>query len=200
MTKADRLLDYVQHKPGCGKSIARTRFGDADKGDCTCGLSTLLAEAEERAHYAHGVAELAMKHRDEAEAEHQRLREESDMDYIAAALHCSPTRDAIGAAIQELYRRFDAEAERPTPPVEDDGYLVEFTDTSALDGFLSPVEAPQEDAVTRAKLEMLDEVGRAWNNWREHLRVGAFSHGDGRKFTMHLDALRAHLKGSPDAE
>ena len=31
-------------------------------------LTALLADADERAHYSHGVAELAMKHRDAAEA------------------------------------------------------------------------------------------------------------------------------------
>jgi hypothetical protein len=44
--KLRALVGYTQHKPECGRSIASIRFGDADKGDCTCGLSTLLAEAE----------------------------------------------------------------------------------------------------------------------------------------------------------
>jgi hypothetical protein len=63
-------------------------------------------------------------------------------------------------------------------------------------------EAPSlpSDVVTRAKLEMLDEVEAEWNRWRESLRVGAFSHSDGLKFTRQLAALRAHLKGSRDAD
>jgi hypothetical protein len=239
-------VDYVHHKPECKtKQCANCACPewlhdaaeDIDEDtcirggqrfiagiECTCGLSTLLAEAAERAHSAPGVAELATKHRDEAEAEHQRLREESDMDYIAAALHCSPTRDAIGAAIQELYRRFDAEAEPPTPPVEDavttervsafyDPYpaILDVLDKhtrgwnskpTTRENIAEVIDAicqhqhPQEDAVTRAKLEEVFKDG-----W--HAGVSAVD-GDGVCFRTSTedwaDYLYTHLKGSPDAE
>lgn len=42
-------------------------------------LRAELAEAKDSAHYANGVAELAMKHRDAAEAELARLRDQLDM-------------------------------------------------------------------------------------------------------------------------
>jgi hypothetical protein len=89
--KLRALMGYVQHKSDCGRTIARIRFGDADRGDCTCGLSTLLAEAE---------------------PSERRYTQAELTEAILLAVERTKQNIAEG-------RFAEVEAERPTPPVED---------------------------------------------------------------------------------
>jgi hypothetical protein len=100
--------------------------------------------------------------------------------------------------------------ERPTPPVEEIDYRFLYRSAEAecirwrrraerlgytVEGEHKSVTPPVEDAVTRAKLEMLDKVKTA---------IIAIPEGESDPvliwMSVHLtiDALRAHLKGSPE--
>jgi hypothetical protein len=118
----------------------------------------------------------------------------------------SPTLNYCADGLEAIIQ----EAERPTPPVEEIDYRFLYRSAEAecirwrrraerlgytVEGEHKSVTPPVEDAVTRAKLEMLDEVKAA---------IIAIPEGESDPvliwMSVHLtiDALRAHLKGSPE--
>jgi hypothetical protein len=151
--KLRALVGYVQHKSDCGRTIARIRFGDADRGDCTCGLSTLLTGAERP------TPSVELPKRNAYEL----------------------ARDLRKRALLLTGEKWELEATK--------AMMIEASDALAT--------PPVEDAVTRAKLEMLDKVKSA---------ILAIPAGEFDPvliwMSVHktIDALRAHLKGSLDAD
>jgi metal-responsive CopG/Arc/MetJ family transcriptional regulator len=76
LSQGEELADYLDHMTDreIGSSRDREKLSEA-----AALIASLIAERDklkEEAHYANGVADLAIKHRDEAEAERDKLKEE----------------------------------------------------------------------------------------------------------------------------